>query len=109
MSLEDDLDRAAADGRITHEDRLEVERFAAFLSDQDPSSRARYRRHYPESRRAQLALTLRGIVLARLVRDAIGLRIEREAGERDRLAENLAAWKRVLASIGGWERQVAHG
>ncbi|HEX9372375.1 MAG TPA: glycosyltransferase family 2 protein, partial [Roseiflexaceae bacterium] len=65
-----------------------------------------YQRHYSAVALAELRALVQAIVLARLVRDALRLRLAREACERERIAENVAAWRRVLL-----ERRelVAHG
>lgn len=57
-----------------------------------------YVRHYSRSRRVQLRVILGTVVLGRLVRDAIQLRLTSNIGERDRLAENVAGWRRILLS-----------
>jgi N-acetylglucosaminyl-diphospho-decaprenol L-rhamnosyltransferase len=57
-----------------------------------------YRRHYSRGRLVQLRLIVGSIVLGRLVRDEIQLRLTSNAGERDRLAENVAGWRQILLS-----------
>lgn len=53
-----------------------------------------YRRHYPAAQVAALVALRKGIVLARLLRDAI--RLECLPGRNPGLAEDVAAWKRLL-------------
>jgi GT2 family glycosyltransferase len=57
-----------------------------------------YRRHYSRGQLVQLRLIVSSIVLGRLVRDEIQLRLTSNAGERDRLAENVAGWRQILLS-----------
>lgn len=55
-----------------------------------------YRQHYSKSRLIQLFIVMKSIVLARLLRDSIRLRLAREKREHARLAEQIAAWRRIL-------------
>jgi GT2 family glycosyltransferase len=66
-----------------------------------------YRRHYSPRRLAAARAIVTGVVAARLARDALRLRGAREAAHRDRIAENIAAWRRVLRGSADW--QVRHG
>jgi hypothetical protein len=56
-----------------------------------------YRRHYAGARLAQALLVVRGVVLGRWIRDSARLLVTRDAGRRERLRADAAAWRRVLA------------
>jgi GT2 family glycosyltransferase len=59
-----------------------------------------YRLHYSRARQAELAMIMKGTVLARLIRDAARLLFIREAGRRARITEDVALWQRML--LGQW-------
>jgi N-acetylglucosaminyl-diphospho-decaprenol L-rhamnosyltransferase len=57
-----------------------------------------YRRHYSKWRQAQLMVMMKGIVLARWLRDTCRLRFERESCQRAKIAQDLDAWRKILWS-----------
>jgi GT2 family glycosyltransferase len=57
-------------------------------------------KHYSVLWFTALGIIMRGTVLARLMRDVIRLRVERDPPKSRRIAADLAAWVRVL--VGGW-------
>ncbi len=59
-----------------------------------------YRRHSSRISRAQVVAIVKGLILARLIRDTLYRCLTREAVTRARLAADMAAWQRVL--LGRW-------
>jgi GT2 family glycosyltransferase len=55
-----------------------------------------YRRHYSPARRAALLILIKTAAAARWLRDRIRLRATSDTGRRLWLAEDLAAWRRIL-------------
>ncbi len=72
---------------------MAVQRFA--------SSEHFYRRHYSGLRLAGRLAAARCAILGRLVRDAVRLRTTRDPRRRAALAQDLEAWKRILAGRPG--------
>jgi len=66
-----------------------------------------YERHFSGARLAQAVFMTRLSILARLVRDRVRLRAARDAATRERLAENLSVWRRVLLDSGPRRRPAA--
>jgi GT2 family glycosyltransferase len=60
------------------------------------SSMRFYRRHYSRMRCTVLFAMMKGAVLARLIRDTVRLRTMDRAGERTRLMEDAAHWRRLF-------------
>ena len=66
-------------------------------------SKGRYlSRHAPAPNAARLLAVLRAVAAARMVRDALALRIARSGEERERLRRSHAGWKAVLAERALW-------
>jgi GT2 family glycosyltransferase len=63
-----------------------------------------YRRHYSAARLFQLIMIMKSIVLLRWLRDAARLRLRPAPADRERIAENVAAWRRILWSSPAAER-----
>ena len=59
-----------------------------------------YRRHSSRISRTQVVAIVKGLMLARLIRDMLHRCLTREAVTRARLAADMAAWQRVL--LGRW-------
>lgn len=59
-----------------------------------------YRRHSSRIGRMEVVAMVKGLMLARLIRDMLHLCLTREAVTRARLAADMAAWRRVL--LGRW-------
>jgi GT2 family glycosyltransferase len=55
-----------------------------------------YERHYSRIRCLEMLAIIKGLMLARLVRDMLRLHIARDTGTRALLAADIAAWQRVL-------------
>jgi hypothetical protein len=59
-----------------------------------------YRRHASRMGCIEVVAIVKGLMLARLIRDMLHLCLTREAVTRARLAADVAAWQRVL--LGRW-------
>jgi GT2 family glycosyltransferase len=55
-----------------------------------------FQRHYSGIRLTELVLTMKSIVLARLIIDTVRFHITRDACKRAKIAEDVAAWQRAL-------------
>jgi GT2 family glycosyltransferase len=64
-----------------------------------------YHRHYSRWSLVELVVLLECAALARLLRDAVSLRLTADSHKRANLAANLDAWRRLL--LGQWWRQAA--
>lgn len=60
------------------------------------SSRRFYRRHYSPLHAAVLEAMIRAAMAVRWMRDTLRLRLERDAGRRGRLAEDVSIWRGAL-------------
>ena len=65
-----------------------------------------YRRHYSKLRMAELILIIQSVAFARLLRDAILLRLAREPQRRESLAMDISAWRRLL--LGEWRSRAVY-
>jgi GT2 family glycosyltransferase len=74
---------------------------AAMLAHWCLSSMHFYRQHYRGLPRAQAVTILRGMMMARLVRDTVRYHLARDARERARLGEDRAVWWRALRGVSG--------
>src|SRR5207249_2751184 len=62
-----------------------------------------FQRHYSGIRLAELLVTMKGIMLARLTIDTVRLYMTRDARRRANIAANVDTWQRAL--FGQWQRQ----
>lgn len=65
-----------------------------------------YEQHCSRIRRLEVVAIVKGLVLARLIRDMVHLCIARDSATRARLAADVAAWQRVL--LGHWRERATH-
>lgn len=61
------------------------------------STLAFYRRHYSAAQLAQLRTVMAATMLAKILRDSVGLLLTRDQPRRGRLAQDVAIWRQVLA------------
>ncbi len=66
-----------------------------------------YRKHYTRTDRAELAVLIESVALARFVRDLISLRVTADLERRTELESNISAWRRLLR--GHWRRRFVYG
>jgi N-acetylglucosaminyl-diphospho-decaprenol L-rhamnosyltransferase len=66
-----------------------------------------YERHCSRIQRLEVVAIVKGLMLARLVRDILHLCIARDTVTRARLTADITAWQRVL--LGRWREQVNRG
>jgi GT2 family glycosyltransferase len=95
---------------VIHAGGASTEQRRADMAAQFFASLARfYERHYSARQLAAARAIVRGVVLARLARDALRLRFVAESGRRARIRENIVAWRRVLAGPGEQQMRAHHG